>query len=110
MDLELNGLVSIIIAVVSSSALTAAINYLANRSKNKAEVKKIEHEIVSENIDQATIIVKTAMELLEDVQKERDKLIEDKKELEKLNAVLSVEINNLKLNINKFKNKLNNDN
>lgn len=104
--MDLNSLVSIIIAVVSSSALTAFINYIANRSKNQAEAKKIEQEVVSDKIDQASTIVETAIKLLEDVQAERDKLAQDKKSLEEINSVLSREIENLRLNIINLKNRL----
>ncbi len=104
--MDSNSLVSIIIAVVSSSALTALINYISNHSKIKAEAKKIEQEVVSDKIDQASTIVETAMKLLEDVQAERDKLAQDKKSLEEINGVLSREIENLRLNIINLKNRL----
>jgi len=100
--MDSNSLISIIIAIVSSSALTALINYISNRTKNAAEAKKIEQEVVSDKIDQASVIVDTAMKLLEDVQNERDRLLREKKELVKINNILSKEIEKLQLNIRKF--------
>lgn len=85
---------NIIIAVVSSSGLTAFINYIAGRSKNKMEVKQIEQEIVSDYIDQAKAVVEAAMEILNSVREERDHLIADKKELQKINDELRQQILN----------------
>lgn len=104
-----NSLVSIIIAMVSSSALTALINYLSNYNKNKAETRKLEQDVVSDKIDQASIIVETAMRLLEDVQGERDRLLKEREELVKINNSLLKEIDRLKLCINKYE-ALQNDN
>jgi biopolymer transport protein ExbB/TolQ len=104
-----NSLVSIIIAMVSSSALTALINYLSNYNKNKAETRKLEQDVVSDKIDQASIIVETAMKLLEDVQGERDRLLKEREELVKINNSLLKEIDRLKLCINKYE-ALQNDN
>lgn len=104
-----NSLVSIIIAMVSSSALTALINYLSNYNKNKAETRKLEQDVVSDKIDQASIIVETAMKLLEDVQGERDRLLREREELVKINNSLLKEIDRLKLCINKYE-ALQNDN
>jgi biopolymer transport protein ExbB/TolQ len=104
-----NSIVSIIIAMVSSSALTALINYLSNYNKNKAETRKLEQDVVSDKIDQASIIVETAMKLLEDVQGERDRLLKEREELVKINNSLLKEIDRLKLCINKYE-ALQNDN
>ena len=104
-----NSLVSIIIAMVSSSALTALINYLSNYNKNKAETRKLEQDVVSDKIDQASIIVETAMKLLEDVQGERDRLLKEREELVKINNSLLKEIDRLKLCINRYE-ALQNDN
>lgn len=100
--MDTNNLINIIIAIVSSSALTAFINYIGNYNKNKALVKKLEQEVVSDKIDQASIIVQTAMKLLEDVQLERNRLMEEKENLLKINTKLLKDIEQLKLNINKI--------
>lgn len=100
--MDTNNLINIIIAIVSSSALTAFINYIGNYKKNKALVLKLEQEVVSDKIDQASIIVQTAMKLLEDVQLERNRLMEEKEKLLKINNKLLKEIEQLKLNINKI--------
>jgi biopolymer transport protein ExbB/TolQ len=104
-----NNIVSILIAIVSSSALTALINYISNYNKNKAETRKLEQDVVSDKIDQASIIVETAMKLLEDVKGERDKLLKEREELVKINNSLLKEIDRLKLCINKYES-LQNDN
>lgn len=100
--MDTDNLINIIIAIVSSSALTAFINYIGNYKKNKALVLKLEQEVVSDKIDQASIIVQTAMKLLEDVQLERNRLMEEKEKLLKINNKLLKEIEQLKLNINKI--------
>jgi hypothetical protein len=97
-----NSMVSILVAIVSSSALTALINYISNFNKNKAETKKLEQDVVSDKIDQASIIVETAMKLLEDVQGERDRLLREREELVKINNTLLKEVDRLKLCINKY--------
>ena len=97
-----NSMVSILVAIVSSSALTALINYLSNFNKNKAETKKLEQDVVSDKIDQASIIVETAMKLLEDVQGERDRFLREREELVKINNTLLKEVERLKLCINKY--------
>lgn len=97
-----NSMVSILVAIVSSSALTALINYISNFNKNKAETKKLEQDVVSDKIDQASIIVETAMKLLEDVQGERDRLLKEREELVKINNTLLKEVERLKLCINKY--------
>lgn len=97
-----NSMVSILVAIVSSSALTALINYISNFNKNKAETKKLEQDVVSDKIDQASIIVETAMRLLEDVQGERDRLLKEREELVKINNTLLKEVERLKLCINKY--------
>ena len=97
-----NSMVSILVAIVSSSALTALINYISNYNKNKAETKKLEQDVVSDKIDQASIIVETAMKLLEDVQGERDRLLREREELVKINNTLLKEVERLKLCINKY--------
>jgi biopolymer transport protein ExbB/TolQ len=97
-----NSMVSILVAIVSSSALTALINYISNFNKNKAETKKLEQDVVSDKIDQASIIVETAMKLLEDVQGERDRLLREREELVKINNTLLKEVERLKLCINKY--------
>ena len=97
-----NSMVSILVAIVSSSALTALINYISNFNKNKAETKKLEQDVVSDKIDQASTIVETAMKLLEDVQGERDRLLREREELVKINNTLLKEVERLKLCINKY--------
>ena len=105
-----NSMVSILVAIVSSSALTALINYLSNFNKNKAEAKKLEQDVVSDKIDQASTIVETAMKLLEDVQGERDRLFAERENLLKINIKLTEDIEKIKLNINKFNTSWENDN
>lgn len=98
-----NSIINILIAIVSSSALTAFINYISNYKKTKAETKKLEQDVVSDKIDQASTIVETAMKLLEDVQGERDRLFKEREELVKINNILLKEVDRLKLCINKYK-------
>lgn len=96
--MDTNNLINIIIAIVSSSALTSLINIIGNYRKNKAEASRIEQTVVSDKIDQASVIVETAMKLLEDVEGERVRLVAEKEELIKENLKLKKEIKKLKLN------------
>ena len=96
--MDTNNLINIIIAIVSSSALTSLINYIGNYRKNKAEISRIEQTVVSDKIDQASVIVDIAMKLLEDVTEERVRLAAEKDELLKENLKLKKEIKRLKLN------------
>jgi hypothetical protein len=108
--MDSNSLINIIIAIVSSSALTAFINYISNFSKNRAEAIKLEQDVVSDKIDQASVIVNTAMKLLEDVQDERNRLSAERDNLIKINIKLTEDIEKIKLNINKFNTSWENDN
>jgi flagellar biosynthesis regulator FlaF len=65
---------------------------------------------VSDKIDQASVIVNTAMKLLEDVQDERNRLSAERDNLIKINIKLTEDIEKIKLNINKFNTSWENDN
>lgn len=106
--IDFNNITALLIAVSSSTAFTSSVTYFFTRRKMKTDVKRAEVSIVTAKIDQADKIVTIATNLLDAVRTERNKLEEDKKELERLNKALAksleeceYELKNAVENVNK---------
>lgn len=95
-------MVQLIIAVLGSSAFTAAITWLIGRSKARAEVLKIKAETEQIKLDNIENLIAIYKETSEDLRKEVHTLRLEVSELRKENFNLKSEIKKLEKTLADF--------